>query len=102
VEDSAGNVVASASTTITLIASGGTLAACTGLTATSGVVNVANCTFAGLVGTSYTLSASATGLTGATSTKLLRPPPTAPPPSWSFTTQPASGASGAVLSTQPW
>jgi len=29
VEDSAGNVVASASTTITLIASGGTLAACT-------------------------------------------------------------------------
>ena len=100
VEDSAGNVVASASTTITLIASGGTLAACTGLTATSGVVNVANCTFAGLVGTSYTLSASATGLTGATSTNF-SPSTYGTATKLVFTTQPASGASGAVLSTQP-
>jgi len=97
VEDSAGNVVASASTTITLIASGGTLAACTGLTATSGVVNVGDTAPSrGLVGTSYTLSASATGLTGATSTNF-SPSTYGTATKLVFTTQPGLGRLGRGL-----
>jgi hypothetical protein len=99
VEDSAGNVVTNASTTITLTASGGTLASCSGLSAVSGVVNVANCTFAGLVNTNYTLIASASGLTSATSTTFTVT--FGAPNKLVFTTQPVGGASNATLSTQP-
>ena len=60
VEDSAGNVVASSAQTVTLTPSGGTLSSCSGLTATSGVINVSSCTFAGTVGTNYTLTAQTT------------------------------------------
>ena len=67
VEDAAGNVVTSSSVTIALSASGGTLATCAALSAVSGVVNVTGCTFAGLVGTNYTLSATSGALTPATS-----------------------------------
>ncbi len=57
-------VVSTFSSTITLTAtSGGTLSSCSGLTASSGVVNVSSCTFAGLIGTQYTLTASYSGLT---------------------------------------
>ncbi|HUZ41829.1 MAG TPA: type II secretion system protein, partial [Acidimicrobiales bacterium] len=100
VEDSAGNVVTSASTTISLTASGGTLASCGGLTAASGVVNVTGCTFAGLVGTNYTLSAKATGLTTATSSTF-SPSTFGTAAKLVFTTQPGSGASGVILPTQP-
>jgi len=100
VEDSAGNVITNASTTITLSASGGALTSCSGLSASSSVVNVANCTFAGLVGTNYTLIASAGGLTSATSSNFS---PSSPGSATKlvFLTQPASAASGAILSTQP-
>ncbi len=74
VEDSAGNVVTSASTPITLTASGGTLSSCSGLTAAAGVVNVSNCTFAGVVKTTYTLTASSPGLTSATDPLVLTYP----------------------------
>jgi type II secretory pathway pseudopilin PulG len=62
VEDSAGNVVTSSTLTINLSNSGGTLNSCTGLTANAGVVNVSNCTFAGVVGTTYYLSATSGSL----------------------------------------
>jgi len=100
VEDSAGNIVTSASTTITLSASGGSLASCSGLSAVSGVVDVANCTFAGFVGTNYILSASASGFTSATSSNL-SPSRSGNASKLVFLVQPASGASGAILPTQP-
>ncbi len=63
VEDSAGNlVVNSAATLQTPTASGGILAGCTNLTAVTGVVSLANCTFAGVVGTPYFMTVSANGL----------------------------------------
>ncbi|MGA2970243.1 MAG: type II secretion system protein, partial [Acidimicrobiales bacterium] len=69
VEDSSGNLVSSSNAVITLTASGGTLANCADLAATGGVVNVAGCTFGGLVGppTVYTLTASSSGLTSGVS-----------------------------------
>jgi len=67
VEDVAGNVVTTSTARISLSASGGTLASCTGLTAAAGVVNPSNCTFAGVVGTPYTLTAAFAPLTPAVS-----------------------------------
>jgi type II secretory pathway pseudopilin PulG len=68
IEDSQGNVVTGSTATITLTSSGnGTLAGCTNLTAVAGVVNVANCTFGGTIGTSYTLTATSPGLKSGTS-----------------------------------
>lgn len=67
VEDSAGNVVTYSTATIGLASTGGTLSSCTSLTAGAGVVNVSNCTFAGVVGTQYDLIAT-WGLITATST----------------------------------
>jgi hypothetical protein len=80
VEDSAGNVVTSSQTTITLQASGGTLTPCSGLTAVEGVINVATCTFGGsdTTGSNYTLTASAVGLTSATSNAFTPSGPGAP------------------------
>jgi type II secretory pathway pseudopilin PulG len=67
VEDSQGNVVTTSTATITLTSSGGTLTGCTTLTAVAGVVNVSGCSFGGLIGSFYTLSASSLGLTTGTS-----------------------------------
>ena len=68
IEDSQGNVVTSSTATITLTSSGNsTLAGCTNLTAVAGVVNVANCTFGGTIGSTYTLTASSPGLKSGTS-----------------------------------
>ena len=67
VEDSAGNVVTSAPGAITLAAPAGTLSSCTNLVPITGVVNVAGCTFGGVVGTAYTMTASSGGLTSSTS-----------------------------------
>jgi hypothetical protein len=66
--DSGGNVVTSANVTVTLTPLGGTLASCSGLTAVAGVINVSNCTFAGVVNQNYTLTANANGLLPVTST----------------------------------
>ena len=68
VEDSAGNIVTSSTAVISLTPSGGTLASCSGLTASAGVVTVSNCTFAGVVGTNYTLTATSGPLTSLPST----------------------------------
>jgi len=98
VEDSGGNTVASSSATVTLTASGGTLASCAGLTASSGVVTVRNCTFAGKVGTNYTLTAASGSLAPATSSTF-SPSTFGPASQLVFTTQPANG--GTTLSPQP-
>ena len=58
VEDSQGNVATTTSVTVSLTTSGGTLANCANLTSAAGLINVANCTFAGVVGTQYTMTAS--------------------------------------------
>ncbi|MGC2169139.1 MAG: hypothetical protein WA580_08570, partial [Acidimicrobiales bacterium] len=68
VEDAGGNIVNTSAETISLAASGGTLSSCSQLQSTSGLVNVQGCTFGGLDTGSYTLTASASGLTSATST----------------------------------
>ena len=70
VEDSAGNIVITDNETITLSASGGVLSGCSNLSAVTGVINVANCVFEGIVLTNYTMTAStaAGDLTPGTST----------------------------------
>ena len=100
IEDTNGNVVTSSSGTISLSASGGTLSLCSGLTTTTGVVSVASCTFSGLVGTPYTLTASLSGLTSAVSATFS---PSSPGPAAQlvYTTQPVAGASGSPFTTQP-
>ncbi len=68
-EDSAGNVATTSSGTISITYSGGLgSSSCTNLTSVTGVVNVANCTFAGVVGTNYAMTASSNNVTSATST----------------------------------
>jgi hypothetical protein len=71
VEDSAGNLITSSNIIISLTPSGGTLANCGNLAVTGGVANVTGCTFGGLIGTPYTLTASATGLTSGTSSSFM-------------------------------
>jgi hypothetical protein len=104
VEDSGGNVVTSATNAVTLgIAtqpgSGATLA-CTPnpKSAANGVASFAGCQIVGKAG-SYTLSASAAGLTGATSTSLSIT--VGPATQLAFSTQPGGGNNGAVWTTQP-
>jgi len=58
---------------------------------------VRSCTFAGLVGTNYTLSASATGLTTATSSSFS--PTSSGGTQLVFTTQPVGGTHGATMSS---
>jgi hypothetical protein len=99
--DSNGLVVTSASSAITLVSSGnGTLQHCTGLAPVSGVVSVTTCTFAGVVGTSYTLTASLAGASSATSLPFT-PTGAGVPTQLAFTTQPVAGASQSALTTQP-
>ena len=85
--------------TATQPAGGGTLACTTNpKTAAAGVATFAGCKITGKAG-SYTLSASATGLSGATSNSFTL---TAGPASQlAFSTQPGGGANGATWATQP-
>ena len=104
VEDSAGHVVTGSTSAVTLaIASqpgtGATLTcAANPVTATAGVASFSGCEITGKAGT-YTLSAIATGLTSATSSTFTVSVGAAA--QLAFTTQPAGGASGASLGTQP-
>jgi hypothetical protein len=63
-------------------------------------VNVANCTFSGLVGTNYTLQATSTGLTGATSATF-SPAAAGTATKLVFNTSPTAGASGSTFTAQP-
>ncbi len=104
VEDSGGNVVTSNTSAVTLAiasqpGSGATLG-CTAnpVTATAGVASFAGCTITGKAG-SYTLKATATGLTSATSGAFTLTAGAAA--KLVFTTQPGGGTSGSAWSTQP-
>ena len=99
VEDPAGNVVTSATAAITLTSSGGTLSLCTSLTPNAGVVSVATCNFAGTVGSQYTLTATADGLTGTSGN--FSPTGAGAASRLVFTTQPVAGASGSTFTVQP-
>jgi type II secretory pathway pseudopilin PulG len=85
VEDSGGNVITTSSPTVTISSAptGGSISSnCAALQATSGIANLATCTFTGIGGTQYDLTASLTGVTSATSTyfEVITPPlaPAAP------------------------
>src|ERR1700691_5102559 len=82
VEDSGGNVITSSSPTITIASaptSGSISPNCAALQATSGIANLATCTFTGIGGTPYPLTASLNGVTSATSTSFtVITPPLAP------------------------
>jgi hypothetical protein len=99
-EDSSGNVVTAETAAITLSASGGTLAVCSELTPTLGVVNVASCTFGGTVGTNYTLTAATTGLTSAVSATFT-PSGAGQATQLIFTTQPVAGPAGENFTVYP-
>ena len=101
-EDANGSVVTAATAAVSLSVSpsSGTLANCTNLVPNLGYVNVQNCTFAGLVGTQYTMTATGGGLTSAPSAPFS---PTGPGPATQlvYTQQPVAGAADALLTTQP-
>ena len=102
VEDAGGNVVTNATNQITLALGtnpGGTLA-CTPnpLNANAGVASFAGCKITGKAGT-YTLTAAATGLAGATSNTFTISFGAAT--QIAFTAQPGGGANGAAWGTQP-
>ena len=104
-EDSTNSVVTAETSpiTFTVSPSSGTIATCTNLTPSNGDVYVRNCTFAGLVGTPYTLTASTTTGTLITSAPSATFSPTAPGPATQlvFTQEPVAGASQSLLTQQP-
>jgi len=69
IEDAAGNLVPG-SASITVTASGGTLAGTTALAAVGGVATFTDLTFAGTASVPYTLTFAATGLTAAVSSAI--------------------------------
>jgi type II secretory pathway pseudopilin PulG len=105
VEDAAGNTVTASSTAISLTVSpsSGTLALCTDLTPYEGVIDVATCNFAGLVGTPYTLTATQVDTpTNLTATSgFFSPTAAGSPTQLVFTTEPVPGLAGSLFATQP-
>src|ERR1039458_2387111 len=103
VEDSSNEVVTAATTPIAFnpaVPSSGTMSSCTSLVPQSGVITVANCIFAGVVGTPYTIVATSGSLTSAPSSSFT---PTGPGPAAQlvFTTSPVAGVSGTAFNTPP-
>jgi hypothetical protein len=104
VEDAGGNTVTTANNSITLAiatqpGTGATLSCTTNpLAANAGTASFAGCKIAGIAG-SYTISASASGLNGATSTPFSITFGAAS--QIAFTAQPGGGANGATWGTQP-
>ena len=102
IQDVGGNTVTTATNSITLSIGtnpGGTLACTTNpLGATVGTSSFAGCKITGKTG-SYTLTAAATGLTGATSSAFTITPGTAT--QLVYSTQPGGGGDGSVWSAQP-
>ncbi len=97
--DSNNYVVTASTTPLTLTASGGTLTLCTNLTPYQGVVTVATCNFAGIVGTNYTLTATQGSISVISNP--ISPTGAGTPTQLAFTTQPVAGAAGSSLTTQP-
>jgi hypothetical protein len=103
IEDQTGNTVTASTTPITLTASGGILQLCTNLTPYEGVVSVATCNFAGIVGTPYTLTATeAISPTALTATSgYFTPSAPGTPTQLIYVVPPVAGAAGSTFSTQP-
>ncbi len=102
VQDAGGNTVTADSSrvvTLALTSAGGAVLSCdsTAVTASSGVATFAGCEI-DKAGT-YTLSATATGVTAATSTSVVVS--AGPATRLAFATQPSNGTGGVVLTTQP-
>ena len=102
VQDQSGNVVTTGTNAITLAIGtnpGGTLGCTTNpLNATGGVATFGHCQITGTLG-SYTLTAAANGLTGATSNAFNIT--VGPASRLAFTTQPGGGGNGATWTAQP-
>ena len=97
--DSSNRVVTAASTPVSLGTSGGSLTLCTNLSPVSGVITVNTCTFAGKVGTNYTMTATIGALTATSQTFS----PTSPgiAAQLVYAVQPVAGASQSPFTTQP-
>ena len=105
IEDSSGDTVTSNTSAITLAITSGTgtsgaTLACTSnpLNATAGVATFSDCSI-NLAGNGYTLKATASGLTTATSSAITIT--VGPAATLGFTTQPGGGANAATWATQP-
>src|SRR5436190_12034231 len=101
--DDAGNVVTGFTGLITVALGanpgGGTLAGTTSVNAVSGVATFSTLSINN-AGNGYTLTASANGLTGATSTSFnITAPPPPPATNLAFTTQPQSTQAGQTMPT---
>jgi len=98
IQDAAGNTVTTATNSVTMAIgtnpSAGTLSGTTTVAAVNGVATFSNLSINN-VGTGYTLAASATGLTGATSAAFNVTP--GPPAKLAFSVQPTNVAAGASI-----
>jgi type II secretory pathway pseudopilin PulG len=98
--DSVGRIVTASTGAITLTSSlNGVLRLCSNLTPVNGVVTVSTCTFAGIVGTQFSLTAQQGALT--ISSAYFSPTDPGAPAQLAFIIQPVAGASLSVLTTQP-
>ena len=102
-EDATGTTVTSSTTAITLTPSGGALSLCSNLTPNGGVVQVATCSFAGIVGTPYNLTAQYGSGPGALTavSGYISPSGAGAATQLVFTTEPVAGAAGSAFTTQP-
>ena len=99
VQDASGNTVTSATPLVTMTASAGaTLVGTTTASAVNGVVTFKNIGVSGAAGTSYTLTAAATGLASATQSIM---PTAGTANQLVLTTSAAGAASGVAFTTQP-
>ena len=113
IEDAYGNVVTASTTPISLTSAAvppatgtGSLQLCTALTPYQGIVTVATCDFAGIVGTSYTLTATQAQLPSGTLTAtsgVFSPtaPGTATQLVFAASGQPVAGVAGGLFTNQP-
>ena len=97
VDNTDGSVDASFSASISLSSSNGVLSGCSSLNAVQGVVNVSGCEFSGLVGTYYTITATANGVLGASSSSIT-PSGAGAATQLVFSTQ-TTGSTGAATAT---
>ena len=97
--DAGGLVVTASTAPLTLTPSGGALQYCTGLTPVKGVVTVSTCTFAGLIGTQYTMTATQGSLSVVSNPFSPTDPGLAS--QLAYTTAPVAGAAGSALATEP-
>ena len=103
VQDAGGNTVTSSSATVTLAPgtnpAGGVLSGSTSVVASSGVATFSDLSINRSSTSPYTLSATSTGLTAATSTSFVVSPGAAT--QVGYTQQPGGGTGGVAWSTQP-